>query len=61
MSDVVHYYAGWPGKVLCESQATSPISSIHIEQVTCAQCWELLNAPTAPREVIIADDDGDEL
>lgn len=42
---VVHYYAGWPGKVLCEGKTSlpvSPISSIRHDHVTCMECLRQL-------------------
>lgn len=44
-SETVHYYAGWPGKALCEGKTSlpvMPITSIRSDHVTCEQCREIL-------------------
>lgn len=55
--EVIHFYAGWCGKVLC-AVGGSPISSIKADQVTCEACKTMLMPARLLQPCVI---DGDEL
>lgn len=46
--NVVHAYAGWPGRTQCDaSEALSPVSTIKREDVTCPKCLAMV--PSEPK------------
>lgn len=56
-NEVIHFYAGWCGKVLCAARG-SPISSIKADDVTCEACNTMLMPARLLQPCVV---DGDEL